>query len=398
MFTYLDKLIKELRESNFDFQLQRPEFNPLEKFVNRVREKENTHSKIIEDLLNPQGTHNQGSIFLESFLCAILEQYSSDTIDITDFNYEEDFFIGREFCIKEFSPNESDFGRIDIYIELKNKAGEYFGIIIENKINNASFQPNQLARYRNAIKEKFNRENKKDGKILSICIPLLSNTKIEGPCAIIFPDKLGDIFELAIKHCPDTHVANIMASYITCLRNINKINVSMNNSEKLYKILKTNKLEIKVSDIKAIIDAYSQLPALYLKLIDDSIKKRISDNSNIKHEINGTIKGYLDIWDERIYRNKETWQWLSVTAYHNCINFYLVSNQKDNEARDQKAKDINYGLGQNSGGVTWYKPVNTSGEVDLERFQIDFENELPDIESITERIFKILKEMEKVGE
>lgn len=58
----------ELQQQKFDFQAQSPSFNPLEEFVSRVREKENTHSKILADLLNPKGAHNQGSIFLEEFL------------------------------------------------------------------------------------------------------------------------------------------------------------------------------------------------------------------------------------------------------------------------------------------------------------------------------------------
>ena len=53
MFAYLDKFIKELRKSSFDFQSQKPLYNPLEEFVYRVREKENTHSRIIADILNP---------------------------------------------------------------------------------------------------------------------------------------------------------------------------------------------------------------------------------------------------------------------------------------------------------------------------------------------------------
>ena len=397
MFAYLEKFIKKLRKSGFDFQSQKPLYNPLEEFVYRVREKENTHSRIIADILNPKGTHNQGSKFLESFLSAVLEQCSEDVAGKMDFDYVDDFFIAREFCIKEFSADGTDAGRIDIYIELKNEAGKYFGIIIENKINDASFQPNQLARYKDAIKNKFFRENKKGGEILTVCIPLLCNTRIDDECTIIFPDKLGDIFERAIKSCSDTHVANMMASYITCLRNINIINASMNNSAKLFEFLKSKKSEIKISDVKAIIDAYNQLPTLYLELIKESIKEQISGDSNIQLKEGDTLKGYLDIWDERIYRDKKTWQWLSVTADHNCVKMYIVSNEGDSKSRDQKADSIKYGMGQPSAGVTWYKPITASGKVDTERFQINFGEELPDIEYITERIFNILKKMENVA-
>ncbi len=89
-----------------------------------------THSAILSDLLNPKGSHGQGSIFLEKFVTQF---------DITDFDFKT------AKCEKEKSLGAKTLetgGRIDIYIEdaKKNK------ILIENKIY-APEQENQVLRY-----------------------------------------------------------------------------------------------------------------------------------------------------------------------------------------------------------------------------------------------------------
>lgn len=230
MISNLKDFLAELQEQDFEFQPQTPSFNPLEEFVSRVREKENTHSKILADLLNPNGSHNQGSLFLEEFLVWILRSPDDAGLDISRLRLDEGFFIKREFCIKEYSPDKSDLGRIDIYIEIKDSNNDVLGIIVENKINDAQFQPDQLPRYTNAIRNKL----MNNGRIISVCIPRNCTTKPEEPCVVLAPDRLAEILESATKRCTDNHVSTMMASYITCLRNMNKINASMENAKRLF--------------------------------------------------------------------------------------------------------------------------------------------------------------------
>ena len=83
------------------------------------------HSLIIAELLNPQGSHGQGSLFLDAFLSSF---YS-------DFNFRsEGVSVVTEYDIHN--------GRIDILI--RNSIGQ--AIIIENKIY-AQDQYEQLKRY-----------------------------------------------------------------------------------------------------------------------------------------------------------------------------------------------------------------------------------------------------------
>ena len=93
-----------------------------------VNHYENTHSAILAELLNPNGTHGLKSKLLECFIETLGDYF---TIEKFDFDKSR---IHTEYSTEE--------GRIDILIEdNQNKA-----IIIENKIY-ANDQPEQLKRY-----------------------------------------------------------------------------------------------------------------------------------------------------------------------------------------------------------------------------------------------------------
>ena len=85
---------------------------------------ETSHSKLLKLLLNPNGDHGQGNFFLSLFL--------------------------KEMGIKE--PSQGDWkvtaeeGRIDLLLKRKEPLSI---VVIENKSNRATDQPNQLYRYWN---------------------------------------------------------------------------------------------------------------------------------------------------------------------------------------------------------------------------------------------------------
>lgn len=90
------------------------------------------HSKFLAELLNPKGSHGQGSKFLDLFI----QQFDIKNVD------SETSKVSVEESIGNKTPTTG--GRIDILIEDNNK----HTIIIENKIY-ASDQENQLLRYYN---------------------------------------------------------------------------------------------------------------------------------------------------------------------------------------------------------------------------------------------------------
>jgi PD-(D/E)XK nuclease superfamily len=87
---------------------------------------ENLHSRILHALLDPNGKHNEGRLFLDLFL---------DHLNIDKSGYQDRIGVYNEHSIE----NQK---RIDILIRSSSNA-----IIIENKINNATDQNNQLVDY-----------------------------------------------------------------------------------------------------------------------------------------------------------------------------------------------------------------------------------------------------------
>ena len=89
---------------------------------------ENTHSKIIAEFLNPQGSHYQGKIFLENFFKTLDIPFKIDKWNVVTERFVDN-------CI------EKGQGRIDIYMTNSKKH-----IILENKIG-AGDQEAQIFKY-----------------------------------------------------------------------------------------------------------------------------------------------------------------------------------------------------------------------------------------------------------
>lgn len=103
-------------------------YNPL-LALRKKNEENGLHSNLIYSLINPTGSHYQGTLFLKHFIIALEIDIPAE--DMTNQLSEAEVY-------REASTNQ---GRIDIFIELKN-----YCIIIENKIY-AADQPNQMNRY-----------------------------------------------------------------------------------------------------------------------------------------------------------------------------------------------------------------------------------------------------------
>ncbi len=97
------------------------------------------HSKLIAELLNPYGTHDQGALFLKLFI---------DECGLTDFLLDAELGqtnVAIEVGIGKIDEIYESGGRIDIILKFNN--GKI--ILIENKIY-AEDQHNQLVRYKQA--------------------------------------------------------------------------------------------------------------------------------------------------------------------------------------------------------------------------------------------------------
>jgi len=131
----------ENRKSGKDFNI----FNEL-----HIKTKETRHSLMIKSLITPDGRHGLGKVFYELFINKLelgdwLNDY--DSIKVYD-----EYFIGNlDKNLNDEEKKHTYWGRIDLLIENESKKK---AIIIENKIY-ANDQPDQLIRYNNFAKDKY---------------------------------------------------------------------------------------------------------------------------------------------------------------------------------------------------------------------------------------------------
>ncbi len=110
-----------------------------------MESREIRHSALLADLLNPKGSHDQGTVFLRLFFemlredCESRVKWELSEIELAQFSVIAEADVGG--------------GRIDILIEKNDKC-----VVIENKIY-AGDQERQLGRYYDYAKENYADEN-----------------------------------------------------------------------------------------------------------------------------------------------------------------------------------------------------------------------------------------------
>lgn len=131
-------ILEKVKVSRNESRLRGEQFNIF--LVCGVNHYEVTHSAILAEFLNPQGSHGQGDAYLKAFLSVVGKS-----------DFLSDFDTSTASINKEFSASD---GRMDILIT--NDKGQ--SIIIENKIY-APDQSKQLIRYNNFALNKYHKGN-----------------------------------------------------------------------------------------------------------------------------------------------------------------------------------------------------------------------------------------------
>lgn len=262
---------KEIREliDNKDvpaFKGSKPQYNPMETFVEYVSQKEICHSSILADLLNPLGRHGLGRSFLDAFL---------EKIECGSF---KDITIRTEMPVPRILTDGSGPRRIDICI-INNCNNNV--VVIENKLNNAQEQQCQLADYKAGLKQKgFN-------VVKTVCLQG-SNFNDIGADINLSLINLASLLESACGNCIE------LKSYITLLKN-------MGHKEKIYKEVK--KLLSLDKDIVAKVRDLSR--PFYEDTVSEycfnEIASKLKERSK---ELSFSIKrGYMQIWNDDGYKN-----------------------------------------------------------------------------------------------
>jgi hypothetical protein len=216
METFFKQVEQIVRESQLALEESRKRGEQFNMFKTcGVNHYENTHSAIIAELLNPQGSHGQGSIFLFSFIevcCSHDFKFSLQGVE-----------VHTEFPI--------DDGRLDILVKNENEQV----IIIENKIY-ALDQYEQLKRYERYAK-KFH-----DGKYELLYLTLYGSDASENSgknvkyTRISYQKEIVNWLEVCIKKCIELPpVRETLIQYQNHIKQLTNQSMDVQEKEKLFK-------------------------------------------------------------------------------------------------------------------------------------------------------------------
>lgn len=262
-------------------------YNPMEEFLPYVSPKEIVHSRIIAGLLDPNGRHGLGNLFLKSFLkrfCRGVALADDDVVYVT--------------TEKKVERQKTEGGQrsIDIFVGIENNGTKKAGIIIENKLNGAAYQPMQLEDYQEAI-------NKAGYEIHTLCLhcnPTSAQYAKDKKAEVLFPGKLADWIDKTLEAVADDGQEGIRA-YSYCLRNLDKEVMKLKNARRLLDM--DDETLAKVADLA---EAYNAINEAREQMIKERIEEKFSkDDVQItpgEHDGNPALR--VKVWEQDKDDNK----------------------------------------------------------------------------------------------
>lgn len=337
-----------LQDSHFVFNASSPSYNPMEWFAKHVEKKELVHSEIIADLLNPSGLHGLGRSFLDLFLlrCDVGPSLFPSPKIFKEYTLHGDRWEGR---------------RIDILI-VDDSTDCINAVIVENKLNEATYQPNQLEDYQEAIKKEFEPQNLK-----TICLHrnyVISGNRLADR-KILYPKDLADMIEIAIEQ---SSLADFipLKTYARYLHNLNISNIDMDNAKVLYDRIKENPEELNA--LRLLMRAYDNLPLIYAEEYLNSHSSVARRSKNFGRYVEVKIAPNL---------------YVGVGFYEKEINFYLISE----DSKYAFTETLGLEFDSSAYGQDWYKVGNI-----VENYTFP---SVPDFKEIDNRVTSIRKHCQK---
>lgn len=224
----LEKLLSELKIINEKYEDEYKKSGEKLNIFSLLKaetEEVKTHSRFIAELLNPNGIHGQGLLFLKLFI---------ETLGIAYFDYNN-VQVKVEYTIGE--KTDTSGGRIDIII--KNNS---FAIIIENKIY-ACDQQNQLLRYYKYGEDRFENRYKLlyltlDGKEATD-ESKGKNNEIKYEC-ISYKYHILNWLQTCIDITNNCYLKNLIKQYLNLVKKLTFQNMNNEQKRELYKIISEN--------------------------------------------------------------------------------------------------------------------------------------------------------------
>ena len=238
------------------------------------------HSRFIAELLNPTGSHDQGTVFLKMFLEQVVKPLTSDSLP-----EESKAKVYREYYIGgvKIAGDESTGGRIDLFI-----TDETRHISIENKIY-AGEGEHQITRYCNYKPD--------SNLVLFLTLRDDDEASTEKPYhPISYREHIIPWLESCQKHCADLPILReTIKQYIITIKGLTGGLTMQKMDEDLKKLMGKN------------IDAAHAIYSNYESFVEKKVEKNLQELfKELKEEIEGQepVSQRLDDWELCIYGEK----------------------------------------------------------------------------------------------
>lgn len=285
-----------------------------------VNHYENTHSAILAELLNRNGTHGLKSKLLECFIDTL-----GDYFTIEKFDFEKSR-IHTEYSTEE--------GRIDILIEdNQNKA-----IIIENKIY-ANDQPEQLKRY-----NRYAQTYRNGYQILYLTLLGDSASEQSGGgvsyLSISYKENIINWLEkcVAIASRFPT-VRETIIQYINHLKQLTNQDMDIKNKEEITEVLS------KIENLRAAQAIYQNYSATYNYLIEKHFNPKMeafAKQKGLEYNYERSEEQYV-----RFHLTNSNWQgkcWIGFTFEGNRCHYGLCNNPNVYRISEENRKTLHENL------------------------------------------------------
>ena len=342
-----------------------------------VNHYENTHSAIIAEFLNPNGTHGLKSKMLECFIETLGEYFTIET-----FNYEKS---------RVRTEHSTEEGRIDILLEdNQNRA-----IIIENKIY-ANDQPEQLIRY-----NRYARTYNNGYQILYLTLfgDDASQQSGEGVSylSISYKENIINWLEKCVAIASRFPIVReTIIQYINHLKKLTNQDMDIKNKEEITEVLS------KIENLKAAQVIYQNYAATFNHIIEKHFNPKMEEfarQKGLEYHYERSEEFYV-----RFHFTNPNWQgkwWIGFTFEGNRCHYGICNNPNTYKISEENRKTLHEHL--NELGVhsrkesNWWPFYAYFPNLSLETWESEIINSHIFLNDCKERIEKLLTAMEGIA-
>lgn len=348
-----------------------------------VNHYENTHSAIIAEFLNPNGTHGLKSQFLECFIDILGNDFL-----VKDFSYEN---------AKVYTEYSTPKGRIDILIEDEQRQK---AIIIENKIY-ADDQWEQLKRYNEYAESKY---QKGKYQILYLTLGGCKASEQSGGevlySTISYKETIINWLEKCVAIASRFPIVReTIIQYINHLKELTNQDMNNKNKEEITEILS------EIENLKAAKTIYNNYLATYDTIINKYFNPKMEEfakQNELEYHYKKSEEAYVDfyftnpLWSEKC-QIKFTFDSKKGCYYYGLKNndpdIYNLSSEKRNNLHKQLA-DLGISSCEEHEWWPFYKYISNLTVDVWERDIINSDNFLNDCKDKIKMILEAMKKIE----